>query len=231
MGAEEYHEKPRLLAGYHTYWRGLPMDDRFETYVRPLRGFPAWPTKDDLTLLTVGQPLAEFDANKKDIETNYRRTLDLAPAFAGRDRAARRGSRFVSTAVRDYFRKPFGPGWALVADAGYNRDFITARGISPFREAENCADALDQAFSGESPFDVAMAYNQSRRDAHSLPLYEFTAQLATLEPLPPSRQQSLRAMRSSQEAMTQFARVDVGVTSPLEFFSEENVRCILAAAG
>ena len=33
-----YHEKPPLLAGYYTYWSGLPMDGRFETYVRPDRG-------------------------------------------------------------------------------------------------------------------------------------------------------------------------------------------------
>ena len=31
---ERYDEKPALLAGYYTYWSGLPMDGRFETYIR-----------------------------------------------------------------------------------------------------------------------------------------------------------------------------------------------------
>ena len=36
-----YHEKPPLLAGYYTYWSGLPMNGRFEAYVRTDRGFAA----------------------------------------------------------------------------------------------------------------------------------------------------------------------------------------------
>ena len=52
---------------------------------------------------------------------------------------------------RGYLRKPFGPGWALVGDAGYNKDFITAQGIhDAFRDAELCATALDDAFAGRA---------------------------------------------------------------------------------
>ena len=51
----------------------------------------------------------------------------------------------------NYFRKPYGPGWALVGDAGYNRDFITAQGImDAFRDAELCAAALDAVPLAES---------------------------------------------------------------------------------
>jgi len=44
------------------------MDGRFETYARPMRGFAAWPTNDDLTLVIAAGPFSEFDANRKDIE-------------------------------------------------------------------------------------------------------------------------------------------------------------------
>ena len=92
----------------------------------------------------------------------------------------------------NYFRKPFGPGWALVGDAGYNKDFITAQGIQDaFRDAELCATALDETFSGARCFDVAMGEYQSARDQHVLPMYEFTCELATLEPPPPELQQLL----------------------------------------
>ena len=39
----------------------------------------------------------------------------------------------------NFFRKPYGPGWALVGDAGYNRDFITARGSPTPSATPTCA--------------------------------------------------------------------------------------------
>ena len=76
-----------------------------------------------------------------------------------------------------------------------------------------------------------MAEYQATRDAHVLPMFEFTCQLATLEPPPPEMQQLLGAMHGNQDAMDGFARVNGGVTSPAEFFSEENIGRILGAAG
>jgi 2-polyprenyl-6-methoxyphenol hydroxylase-like FAD-dependent oxidoreductase len=189
---EQYHEKPPLLCGYYTYWSGLPMDGRFETYIRPDRGFAAWPTHDDLTLVIGGWPYAELEANRNDIEGNYLKMLELAPAFSERVGAATREARYVGTAVPNYFRKPYGPGWALVGDAGYNKDFITAQGMhDAFRDAELCATALDQSFSGARSFEAAMGDYQSTRDRQVLPMYGFTTQLATLEPPPPELQQLL----------------------------------------
>ena len=228
---EQYNDKPQLLCGYYTYWSGLPMDGRFETWVRPDRGFAAWPTNDDLTVVIGGWPFAELEANRGDIEGNYLKMLELAPAFAERVRAATREARFVGTAVPNYFRKPYGPGWALVGDAGYNKDFITGHGIhDAFRDAELCAAALDESFSGARPFEVAMGEYQSTRDQQVLPMYELTTEIATLEPPPPEMQQVLGAVHGNQDAMDGFARVMAGVTSPAEFFSEENVGRILAAA-
>jgi 2-polyprenyl-6-methoxyphenol hydroxylase-like FAD-dependent oxidoreductase len=226
----QYHEKPPLLAGYYAYWSGLPMKGRFETYVRPSRGMAAWPTNDDLTVVIAGWPYAEFDANKKDIEGNLAKTYDLAPSFAERLQAGTRETRFVGTAVSNFFRKPFGSGWALVGDAGYNKDFITAQGIDDaFRDAELCATALDETFTGARSFDAAMADYQTRRDAQVLAMYKFTTELATLEPPPPELQQLLAAMPGNQEAMDGFARVNAGVTSPAEFFSPANVEKIMSA--
>jgi 2-polyprenyl-6-methoxyphenol hydroxylase-like FAD-dependent oxidoreductase len=206
------------------------MEGRFEVYLRPDRGFGVIPTNDDLTLVIAGWPFAEFDANKRDIEGNYLKTFDLVPPFAERIRAARREARFLGAAVPNYFRKPFGPGWALVGDAGYNKDFITAQGIADaFRDAELCAAALHEGFSGVCSLEVAMARYHSLRDRHVLPMYEFTTQLATLEPPPPELAQLLAAVHGNRAAMDAFARVNAGVTSPAEFFAEENVERIYAA--
>jgi hypothetical protein len=66
--------------------------------------------------------------------------------------------------------------------------------------------ALDEAFSGLRSFDAAMSDYQARRDAHVLPMYEFTTELATLEPPPPELEQLLAAMPGNQEAMDGFAK-------------------------
>jgi 2-polyprenyl-6-methoxyphenol hydroxylase-like FAD-dependent oxidoreductase len=228
---EQYNERPPLQASYYSYWSGLPMSSRFETYIRADGAFAAWPTHDDLTLVIAGWPIAAFEANKKDIEGNVLKLIESVPAFADRVRAARREERFVGAAVHNYFRKPHGPGWALVGDAGYNKDFITAQGIQDaFRDAELCARALDDVFSGARFFDVAMGEYQSARDAHVLSMYEFTCQFAALEPPPPEMQQLLTAMHGNQEAMDGFARTAAGVTSPAEFFSDENIGRIFAIA-
>ena len=58
---EQYHEKPKLLAAYYTYYSGLPMNGRFENYVRPSADSPRGPTNDGLTLVIAGWPFAEFD--------------------------------------------------------------------------------------------------------------------------------------------------------------------------
>ncbi|MEQ4207012.1 NAD(P)/FAD-dependent oxidoreductase [Actinopolymorpha sp. B9G3] len=227
---DQYHDQPRLQSSYYTYFSGLPMDGRFEVYLRPERGFAAIPTNDDLTLVIAGWPYAEFEANKTDIEGNYHKTFALVPAFVERIRAARREARFVGMALPNFFRRPFGPGWALVGDAGYNKDFITAQGISDaFRDAELCVSAIAEAFSGVCSFEVAMVRYQSARDQRALPMYEFTTQLAKLEPPPPEMAQLLGAIQGNREAMDAFVRVNAGVTSPVEFFSEENVGRILSA--
>jgi 2-polyprenyl-6-methoxyphenol hydroxylase-like FAD-dependent oxidoreductase len=230
VSAAEYNERPHLEAGYYTYWSGLPLHGQFEAYDRLHRGFAAWPTHDDLTLVVVSWPFAEFETNKRDVERHYLETFEAAPAFAERIRAARREERFVGTSVANYFRKPFGPGWALVGDAGYNKDFITAQGITDaFRDAELCAQALDEALSGR-PYDEALEPYQRLRDAQAGPMYEFTCQFARLEPPPPEMQRLFGAIAGSPEAMTSFVRVFSGLVSPAEFFSPENVGRIMGAA-
>jgi 2-polyprenyl-6-methoxyphenol hydroxylase-like FAD-dependent oxidoreductase len=207
------------------------MNGRFEAYDRQGRAWAAWPTNDDLTLVVVSWPFAEFEVNRKDVERHYLESFERAPAFRDRIRSAKREERYAGTAVPNFLRKPFGPGWALVGDAGYNKDFITAQGISDaFRDAERCAAALDAAFSGTRGFDHAMAAYQSERDAHALPIYEFTCDFAKLAPPPPETQQLFGAVHGNPDAMDGFTQVISGVVSPAEFFSEENVGRIFTAA-
>jgi 2-polyprenyl-6-methoxyphenol hydroxylase-like FAD-dependent oxidoreductase len=120
---------------------------------------------------------------------------------------------------------------ALVGDAGYNKDPITAQGISDaFRDAELCATAVGQVLSSTQSFGEAMSRYQTVRDEHALPMYEFTTQLATLEPPPEEFRHLLAAVHGNQQAMDGFARTNAGVASPADFFSEENTGRIFAAS-
>jgi 2-polyprenyl-6-methoxyphenol hydroxylase-like FAD-dependent oxidoreductase len=229
VGAEQYHAKPVLEHAFYTFWRDLPVD-RFLTMVRGDRGIAAIPTNDDLTLVLTGCPFAQASSFRRDVEGNYMRTIQLVPDFAEQVRRATRVEGFQGGGVPNFFRVPFGPGWALVGDAGYVKDPITAQGISDaFRNAERCATALHQAFSGQRPYGEAMADYQRRRDEASVPIYEFTTQLATLEPPPPELQALLAATTRSQAAMDGFVSVTTGSLSPVDFFDPRNVEKIFAS--
>jgi flavin-dependent dehydrogenase len=226
----EYNEQPPLAAAYYTYWSGLEAE-AFETFIRDHRGWGVIPTNDDLTLVVVGWPRAEFRANRRDVEGSYLAALEQAPAFAERVRGAAREAPFRGASVRSYFRRPYGPGWALVGDAGYHKDPITALGISDaFRDAERCTGAVGEWLSGSRPFDEAMADYRQVRDEHALGLFELTCGLATLEPPPPEMQQLLFAAHGDQEAMDAFVSVMAGSLPVQEFFAPSNAERIIAQA-
>jgi len=97
--AESYRERGPILAPYYTYYSGLPMNGRFETYIRPNRGFAAAPTHDGLTLVIAAWPFAEFDANRHDVELHFNEVLALVPEFDARVRWSP-GSELLPQAVR-----------------------------------------------------------------------------------------------------------------------------------
>ena len=230
---EQYEERPSRQAMYYAYWSGLPVD-AFDVTIRAenSRGWAAMPTHDDLTVVPFGWPIDEFKANKGDVEGNFFASMELAPEFAERLRAAKRESKFIGSAeLPGYFRKPFGPGWALLGDAGYHKNPITAMGINDaFRDAELVVGALDDAFSGRRSYEEGMSDYQQTRDREAMPVYEFTDDFALLQPPPPETQQLLGAMQGNQEAMDGFVSVQANTLPAPEFFSDENVGKIMAAA-
>jgi 2-polyprenyl-6-methoxyphenol hydroxylase-like FAD-dependent oxidoreductase len=231
---ESYNERPSQLAMYYAYWSGLPVTG-FETTIRAegRRGWAALPTHDGLTCMPFGWPVEEFKANRGDIEGNFFAAIDLAPEFAERVRSAKRESKFIGSAeLPGYFRKPFGPGWVLVGDAGYHKNPITAMGINDaFRDAELAAGALDDAFTGRRSFEEGMGDYQRTRDQVATPVYEFTCDFATMEPPPPEMQQLIGAMQGNQEAQDAFISVQASTMPAPEFFAPENVGKIMSQAG
>jgi flavin-dependent dehydrogenase len=233
VGSRRYHEEPRVTPLYYAYWSGLPIDE-FKTYERAEdgRGWAISPTHDGLTCVIQGWPQAEFEANRKDIEGTFMRSFDLVPEFAERIHAATRETRFVGTGnLPGFFRQPYGPGWALVGDAGQHKHPITGFGISDaFRDAELLASALEDWLSGRRDYDDALSGYQRRRDEQALPLYELTCDFAKLEPPPPDLEQLIVAMQGNQAAMDDFVSVMAATLPAPEFFGPENTALIMERA-
>jgi flavin-dependent dehydrogenase len=229
--APSYNTRPTFACTYYSYWSGVPLDG-VEFYPREHRGFGVLPTHHGLTCIIVGWPHDQFHAFRADIEGNFLKTLELAPGLAERVRRGKREERFTGTAeLFNYFRRPYGPGWALVGDAAYHKDPITAQGISDaFRDAELVAEAVDTGLSGKRPIEEAMAEYEQRRNEAALPLYEFTCQLAMLEPPSPEMQQLFAALRHDQEQANRFFGVMAGTVPVAEFFAPENIGRIMGVA-
>jgi flavin-dependent dehydrogenase len=184
---KEYDAKPTYTFAYYTYWPGLSDPEMHIYFFEDSRGILTFPTHDGLTCIGVGGALEGFQEFRSDIEANYLAVLDRVPGLGEQVRATKPAERFIGTADQpNYFRVPYGAGWALVGDAGYHRDFLTGLGITDaFRDAEYVAQAIDEGFSGQRPLDEAMADYQQKRDTMARPLYNLTVKMASgIEPAP-----------------------------------------------
>jgi 2-polyprenyl-6-methoxyphenol hydroxylase-like FAD-dependent oxidoreductase len=147
-------------------------------------------------------------------------------------RRGRREEKWYGTAgVPGYFRKPYGKGWALVGDAGYNRDPITAQGISDaFIDAEMLVEALSSGLADSSALENLLGAHETARNQRVRPMYEFTTELAALEPPPPEMQALFGALRCNQDATNAFLSAITGAIPLPDFMSNENLDRIMAAA-
>jgi flavin-dependent dehydrogenase len=231
VAAPTYNERPALTCMYYAYWRDVPITG-VEIYPRERRMLLAFPTNDGCAVVITVWPRGEFDIFRADVRGNYLRTLELAPPLAERVRDGRRESRVMGTAdLPNFFRRPYGPGWALVGDAGFHKDPVLAQGIKDaFRDAALLAEAIDAGFSGRLPLTEALAGYERRRNEAVMPIYELTCQRASLAPPPPEMQRFLTALAGNQREIDRFWGVDAGTVPVQEFFSPEHIGRVLAEA-
>ncbi len=189
-------------------------------------------THDGNVITPICFPREEFEAIRSDPERYLWEALDLVPELAEYCRQGKRVERIYGSGdLPNFFRKPYGDGWALVGDAGYNKDPVLAQGVTDaFLSAEMLVEALEAAFSGERPLAEALADYQRRRDEHFLPMYEMNAEQASMQPPTPETMALFRALQYQSVDMEQFLGTVAGTVSIREFYAPENIRRILAAA-
>jgi flavin-dependent dehydrogenase len=178
-------------AGQYAYYEGISWSG-FEFFVAPRSFAGVFPTHGGQACIWVCTPAADARTVRRQTGSRAEAFAQLlrraAPALAARLRHARRTSP-VQGVLRqpNQLRQASGPGWALVGDAGYHRDAVTACGISDsFHHAELLASALDQALRGatEEEEAAALAGYQRQRDQALREIFELTCHLAAYPPVP-----------------------------------------------
>lgn len=229
--AQCYNVRPTFTCMFYAYWSDVPVQGA-ELYPRPDRMIIMFPTNGKQTAIGIFWPHAAFPEIRGDVEGSFYQALDLVPDLAERVRAGRRSEHFRGAAdLPNFFRQSYGPGWALVGDAGYHKDPILAQGISDsFRDAELLVAALDDGFCGRQPMKDALAGYARQRDEQAAQGYEMSCQFATLAPPPPEAQQLLAALRGNQEQINRYFGTVIGTVPSAEFFAPENIARIFAAS-
>jgi flavin-dependent dehydrogenase len=228
----EYETVPAMTCGYYSYFSGVRLS-ACEVHPRPGCSTLGFATNDGLTCVAIEQPKARFEAWRADIEGGFYQALESAPDLCERVRAGKREERFVGTrGVANYFRKPYGPGWALVGDAGYHKDPITGFGITDaLRDAELLAEAVDAGLAGREPMDAALARYESARNAASMELYRFTCDLARLEGPSPMMLALMAALRDNAADTRRFMGTVATTVAMSEFYAPNNLMRIMRTAG
>jgi 2-polyprenyl-6-methoxyphenol hydroxylase-like FAD-dependent oxidoreductase len=228
-GARSYDVQGRLAGTIWAYFADLPIDD-MEFYARPGRMVYAWRTNEELTIGGICFPFGDFRTALSDRGATMPREFDaLAPGFGERVRAASRVSRWRTGCASNFCRAPVGPGWCLVGDAGLTMDPITAAGITnAFRDAALLAEAVDEGLG--SDLDAALGGFEERRNAVSLPLYQFTSEMAKLEPPTQEVIDLFVGLHGSQTDTDRYFGVFAQTVPVSEFFAPENLQRISAAA-
>jgi flavin-dependent dehydrogenase len=175
---------PRYRTGAHAggvvygYWSGLDVRG-YHWHFRPGVSAGVIPTNDGLTCVFAATPAARFmNEVRVDLEAGYRRVLqetsaEVAASILG---ASRIGPLRGFAGQPGFVRESLGPGWALVGDAAYFKDPITAHGITDaLRDAELLARAIARGSN------QALAEYQSTRDDLSEDVFRVSDDIASFE--------------------------------------------------
>jgi 2-polyprenyl-6-methoxyphenol hydroxylase-like FAD-dependent oxidoreductase len=94
-------------------------------------------------------------------------------------------------------RRPHGPGWALVGDAGWWKDPLSTHGITDaLRDAETLAAAVVAGAASERAAAAALAGHQAQRDAVALAMHPVVDRLASHDWDPAEARGLLRELSS-----------------------------------
>ena len=209
------------------YWRELPETDVLTLDVDQRSGLSRFPCEDGVQLLIAAGPPELTRGGPRARERAYHAMLRQFPTTLDPrmlDRAERISDVRAApeTMLRGYFRRPAGPGWALIGDACHFKHPSTAQGISDAIEhAVHVADALIER---DGDLDGYEAWRDQRAAGH----YEFSYQFGTL-PRPDVSGPIFAGIASEPEAAQQLRDTMTRRVRPDQVLSGENMQRWFAA--
>ena len=227
--APVYIDKGMFTCNYYSYFSGVPIKAT-ELYTRTNHMFVVDATNDGLTLVVAVWKQSEFQRIRANVEVSFMNLVDeQVPSLGKRLRDGKREEPFYGAGViPNFIRKPFGVGWALVGDAGYHKDPITAQGITDsFTQAEMLAEAVDEGLSGVCQMEETLADYERKRNEKIMPMFEYTCQLAELSAPPPEMQMLFAALRGNEKEIARFFGTVAGTVPVQDFYSPENISRIV----
>jgi len=168
------------------YWEGIPLEGN-HWFFEPGVSIGTIPTNDGAACVFASIPERRFaERGSEGIEALHLEALRaVSPDIADLVAASPPSGKMRAFAGTPGFLRPAtGPGWALVGDAGYFRDPITAHGISDaLREAELLALAIagDGSEAGALDTGVGLEGYGPARDARVRGLLDVTDRIASFE--------------------------------------------------
>jgi 2-polyprenyl-6-methoxyphenol hydroxylase-like FAD-dependent oxidoreductase len=216
VNAPTYSRYPAANTVYYAYYRNI---ETHGVYFQFTPGVTAGliPTNDDLVCVYGGWP--------KDRTTGFRDEPDAAftslvgsahpllqDAMAGGTRVSPfRGIQGLA----GFLRKPGGPGWALVGDAAYTKDPVSAHGISDaLRDAELCAAAVDVSLADPGAAEAAFDRYQTVRDELSSGMLAWSSELAAYRWDEARASQLMRNLSGAVKAESEALVSGVGMPLP-----------------
>jgi flavin-dependent dehydrogenase len=173
VDAPKYNEKPGVTCGYYSYFTGVEQK-HISLDFQPDRAIFVFPSNHGQVCLGVEAKTEHFERFRSDIDGFFAETFARIPGKESMFVDATRVERWMgANQLPNFYRKPYGPGWALVGDAGYVKDPILGQGINDaFRDATALAGAIHAGLTGGRPMDEALAQYQRDRDAATAMFYE-----------------------------------------------------------
>ncbi len=175
VGAAPYVTGRHATACSFGYFDGLPVDGN-RWYFRPGMGSGAIPTNHGQTCVFASVPDSLAADGPAARERAFHSVIaESAPDIAGRlPQATLSGKLRYFPGMPGFVRQSYGRGWALVGDAGYMTDPITAHGIT---NALRDADILARTIAD----GASLACYQAVRDDLSMEFFELSDRVASLD--------------------------------------------------
>lgn len=233
VDAQVYEGSPAACFVYYSYYEGVDWGMHHRTGFGEQQ-FASWPTNDGLALVAVMRKRDRFREFRTDPDAGVQEIVSQIDPEIGARLAdtGRRVEPFRPMLYPDnYRRQSFGPGWALVGDAGYHKDPFTGWGITDsFKYSQLLSDLVDESLSGVRPFEETLPEYQRERDAQSASTYELTQAISELS-LTPYYDSVFRATSMDPQYIKGFFGLIAGLYPPEKYFGEQELTDLYEKVG